>query len=167
MDFDKIYREFRSKIFRFTFNYTKNREEQEDLVQDIFYNVFLSIKNFKNKSSLSTYIYTIARNVCVNYIKRNIKDRQRFENLVADFEEKTVPSAENALEMSENMKYFFKIMDLLPGEQREAFFLSEIENLKYEEIAKILEIPVGTVKSRINRAKTSVVKELTREENYE
>jgi RNA polymerase sigma-70 factor, ECF subfamily len=160
MNFEKIYKEYQKKIYRYTYNYTKNPEEQKDLMQDIFYNIFFSLNNFKNKSSLNTYIYAIARNVCLNYIKKNINDRKIHENLVKNYEEKTAESAYETYEMSENMKYFFEVLEKLPEDQKDVFYLSEIENLKYEEIAKILNIPVGTVKSRLNRGKINIIKEL-------
>jgi len=166
MDLEKLYRDYYSSIFRFTYNYTRNRQEQEDLVQDIFYNIILSLKNFKNKSSLKTYIYAIARNVSCSFIKKNIKDRKVLETVTAHSVENFEEGVDKVYEMSEDVRYFFSIINNLSEDHREVYYLYEIEGLKYEDIAKILDIPVGTVKSRLNRSKSLIYEQLMKEENH-
>ncbi|OHD13178.1 MAG: hypothetical protein A2086_09690 [Spirochaetes bacterium GWD1_27_9] len=158
MNFENIYKDYKEKIGRFIFTYTKDKEEQEELLQDIFYNIFLSLSNFKNKSSLNTYIYSIARNVCVKYIKNKIKERKRIENLIINYDERIQKIDLDYLIQKEEVKFFYETLDKLEDAQKEVFILAEVENLKYEEISKILNIPTGTVKSRLNRAKVNIMK---------
>ncbi|MCK4796904.1 MAG: RNA polymerase sigma factor [Spirochaetes bacterium] len=157
MRFEKVYKEYRNKIFRFTYNYTKDILEQEELVQDIFYNIFIGLKNFKKKSSLNTFIYAIARNTCVKYIKKSILERKKIDKLIRLYEREYEKSSYEKLILSEDAKYFLLILDKLQKDNREIFYLSEIERLKYREISEILHIPIGTVKSRLNRAKEKIV----------
>lgn len=158
MDFNELYKKYRIKLFKFTYNYTKNYDEQEELVQDIFYNIYISLKNFKNKSSLDTYIYAIARNTCIKFIKNKDKERKKFRELVKFFDEKLEKTSYETFILSEDMKYFLYILDKLDNDFKEIFYLSEIEQLKYKEISKILNVPIGTVKSRLNRAKEKILK---------
>ena len=158
MNFENIYKDYKEKIGRFIFTYTKDKEDQEELLQDIFYNIFLSLSNFKNKSSLNTYIYSIARNVCVKYIKNKIKERKRIENLIINYDERIQKIDLDYLIQKEEVKFFYETLDKLEDAQKEVFILAEVENLKYEEISKILNIPTGTVKSRLNRAKVNIMK---------
>ena len=157
MNFEKIYTEFKSRILRFTFNYTRNYNEQEELVQEIFFNIFRSLNNFKNKSQISTYIYSIARNTCLNYIKGNIRERKKIEKIKKFTELQYEANPYEHVELSDNSKFLLEMLDKIPDENREIFFLAEIEKLKYREISEIKKIPIGTVKSRLNRAKEKIV----------
>ncbi len=164
MDFDNIYKTYRSRIFKYTFNYTKDIQEQEELVQDIFYNIFKALENFKKKSSLNTFIYSISRNVCLNYVKKKISDRKKIEKIISIYEPKFEKSLHELFILSEDVKYFLSVLDKLDKDFKEVFYLSEVENLKYIEISKILNIPVGTVKSRLNRAKEKVIEIITKDD---
>lgn len=164
MEFEEIYKTYRLKIFRYTFNYTKDIHEQEELVQDIFCNVFLALSNFKKKSSLNTFIYSIARNVCLNFIKKKINDRKKIEKIINSYELKLEKSLQDSFILSEDMEFFLSIINKLEIEFRDVFYLFEIENMKYKEISKVLKIPIGTVKSRLSRAKEKIIELITIDE---
>jgi RNA polymerase sigma-70 factor, ECF subfamily len=155
-EFEKIYKEYKLTILKFTYGYTKDFNEQEELVQDIFYNIFLALKNFKNKSSLKTYIYSIARNRCIEFVKNKIRDRKKLSRLLMFQEEKIQEPLCEKFIMTEEIKFFLSVIEGLPDEQREILYMSEVQNLKYKEIGKILAVPIGTVKSRLSRAKERV-----------
>jgi RNA polymerase sigma factor (sigma-70 family) len=129
-EFEKIYKEYKLTILKFTYSYTKDMNEQEELVQDIFYNVFLALKNFKNKSSLKTYIYSIARNRCVEFVKNKIRERKKINKLVMFQEETVQESLCEKFIMTEEINYFLSILEHLPGEQKEIIYMSEAQNLK-------------------------------------
>jgi RNA polymerase sigma-70 factor, ECF subfamily len=162
MNFEKIYKQYKDKILKLTYYYIKDINEREELVQEIFYNIFLSLKNFKNKSLLSTYIFSIARNTCLNFVKNIIRERKRIEKIkklaVVNFELNPF----EAIVLKEDMKFFLSVIEKLPDSLREIFYLSEVEKLKYKEISDIKKIPLGTVKSRINRAKEKILELLSR-----
>jgi len=162
MNFESIYKNYWDKVFKFTHNYTSNYHEQEELTQDILYNVFLSLKKFKNKSDIGTYIYAIARNKCVDYINNNKKNKKKIEKMISIHEINYENNPLDSYLMNENVNYFLSILNKLSVENREVFYLSEVENIKYKDIGKILNIPIGTVKSRLNRAKEKIIKLLDR-----
>jgi RNA polymerase sigma factor (sigma-70 family) len=156
-DFEKIYHQYRNKIYRFTTAYTQNHDEQDELVQDIFYNVYTALPRFKGKSALSTYIYAIARNTCRNFVKKAVRHRQKMDRMIKLYQPEMESSPCEAVIHSEETRFFLNAVSSLPEEYREVFFLFELEGLKYREISKVLDVPVGTVKSRLNRAKERIV----------
>jgi RNA polymerase sigma-70 factor, ECF subfamily len=157
INFDKIYKEYKQAIFKFTYNYTKDINEQEELVQDIFYNIFIALKNFKSRSSIKTYIYSIARNRCIEFIKNKIRERKKISKIIRLYEDKVQESIQEKFIMTEDIKYFLSIIGKLPENYREIYYLAEVQNLKYKEVSDILKIPEGTVKSRLNRAKEKIL----------
>lgn len=167
MNFEKIYKEYRDRVFRFTYTYTKNTFEQEELVQDIFYNTYIGLKNFQKRSSLSTFIYSIARNTCNTYIRKNVAERKKIDKMIRLYEPDFIKSPCENIILSEDVEYFLSIVGRLSEEYREIFYLYEVEDLKYKEISKILKIPIGTVKSRLNRAKEKILEFLHEEAKNE
>ena len=155
--FEKIYRQYKDKMFRYTYNYSRNSQEQEELFQEIFLNIYTGMKSFKKKSSLKTYIYTIARYTCIKHINKDKRDKKLIEKLEKFYEEEFEKNPYEILEMSENMAYFLNIIRQIEEEYREVFYFAEIEHLKYKKISEILNVPVGTVKSRLNRAKKKLM----------
>lgn len=161
MNFEKIYNEYKNKILKYTLSYTKNRDDVEELTQQIFYNIFVGLKNFKKKSSLNTFIYAIARNTCLTFLKKTIRDREKMQKAIRLYEVKYEDNPLDNIVVSEQIKYFMMVLDKLKEENREVFYLFEVENLKYTEISEILKLPVGTVKSRLHRAKERIVELLS------
>ncbi len=128
----------------------------DDLTQDTFLKAYRNLHRFRGDSSLYTWIYKIARNVCLDALRRK-KIRNRFhfdwfqnENAGSDFPD---PHVHDAPENSDLKYWIDKAMAKLPEDFRSIIVFREIQELSYEEIAFILEIPVGTVKSRLFNAR--------------
>ena len=141
--------QYHQPVFRFTRNSIGDEHDAEDITQDVFLAAFDNLASYNAKqASLLTWLFTIARNRCVNYLKRTrpiiageaIADR----HAVASNDD----SARN-----EFWSRLDKALDALPIEQKTAFVLAEIEGLPYTDIAYIEQTTLGTVKSRIHRAK--------------
>lgn len=164
MNFEKIYATYNQKILRFTYNYTKDSLEQEDLVQEIFLNIFQALKKFKKRSSLNTYIYSIARNTCINFLKKDQKAKKIAKEVLNSYVENYEENPLDKFILSEEMEYFLSVLYKIPEKHREIFILSEVERLSYRDISEVLEIPTGTVKSRISRAKEAIADLLTANE---
>ena len=148
-DYSFIVERYESKLFRYAYSILKDKDKALDIVQDTFIKAFINLKSFNTKKSFSSWIYRIAHNEAINYIKKNrfnVRMDEDFdiesdENLSLDFEKKEIKS---------KMERCLIDMPLIYGEPLSLYF---IEEKSYEEISDILRIPMGTVATRINRAK--------------
>jgi RNA polymerase sigma-70 factor (ECF subfamily) len=139
-------------VVRMVRNITNNIESYEDVAQDVFFTAYRKLASFDPaRSSFSTWLFTIARNKSLNVLKK--KRALSMSEL---------PERADSRKPSDNMarKEFFDRLDrelqALPTRQRRAFVLAEFEKLPYEQIAQIEGVRIGTIKSRINRAKNKL-----------
>jgi RNA polymerase sigma factor (sigma-70 family) len=170
--YSKLLDDFQQKIFATCISFVPNREDAEDIAQDVFVEVFKSIKKFKGDSSLSTWMYRITTNKCLEFIrKRNTKKRFAFlQSLTGpDFEiDKTNFFTEMnhpgvILENKEQNETLFLAINNLPEAQRVAFTLNKVDGKSYQEVSDIMEKSLSSVESLLFRAKKNLQKTL---ENY-
>ncbi len=148
-EFRKLVVQYQQPVFRFTRNLIGDEHDAEDITQEVFLAAFNHLASYNAKrASLQTWLFTIARNRCVNYLKRKrpVIDGEAIANA-----QRAACSDESA--RSEFWSRLDKALDALPIEQKTAFVLAEIACLPYTEIAHIEKTTLGTVKSRIYRAK--------------
>ena len=148
-EFRKLVEQYHQPVFRFARNLIGDEHDAEDITQEVFLAAFDHLASYNAKrASLLTWLFTIARNRCVNYLKRTrpVINGEAIANtqLAASSDD----SARN-----EFWSRLDEALDALPIEQKTAFVLAEIEGLPYADIAHIEHTTVGTVKSRIHRAK--------------
>lgn len=158
--FDKLIQLYSSQVLNSSVNILVSREDAEDVCQEVFIEVFRSIKNFKGDSKLSTWIYRITISKSLEFLRRkNRKKRSGFfrELFGSDDQEFNVPADFNhpgvLLENKELAAVLFSALEKLPERQRIAFLLSKTENLSYSEISEVMEISVSSVESLLFRAK--------------
>jgi len=147
-DFRVLVERHQVSVFRFASALVGNREEAEDATQEAFLAAFANLSGYDSSRALfSTWLIAIARNRCINLLKRNRPIALNEPDSVID-----VTSADPIVsqELSQQLD---RALAALPVEQRSALILAEIEQLPYAEIAQIERTSLGTVKSRINRAK--------------
>jgi len=147
-DFRVLVERHQVSVFRFAAALVGNREEAEDIAQEAFLAAFANLSGYdSSRAGFSTWLLEIARNRCINLLKRKRPIALNEPDSVID-----VTSADPIVcqELSQQLD---RALAALPVEQRSAFILAEIEQLPYAEIAQIERTPLGTVKSRINRAK--------------
>ena len=135
-------------IFRFASGLLGNREEAQDVTQDAFLAAFANLSAYNSsRAAFSTWLFTIVRNRCLNVLKQRWPIAHNELDSIGD-----VASADPIVsqELSQQLD---RALAALPVEQRSAFVLAEIEELPYAEIARIEQTSLGTVKSRIHRAK--------------
>jgi len=147
-DFRVLVERHQASVFRFALALLGNRQEAEDVAQEAFLAAFANLSRYDvSRAGFSTWLLAIARNRCINLLKRNRPIALNEPDSVID-----VTSADPIVsqELSEQLD---RALAALPVEQRSAFILAEIEQLPYAEIAEIEQAPLGTVKSRVNRAK--------------
>jgi RNA polymerase sigma-70 factor, ECF subfamily len=152
-----------------------NRHDAEDIAQDVFIEIFLSVRNFRSDSRLSTWIYRIAINKSINFQRK--KNRQKWitslEDLFSGRNETQLPSpadnhASAEIEQMQLSQNLHAAIDSLPDNQRIAFVLNKYDELSYKEISDVMNITVSSVESLIHRAKVNLQKKLMNcyEKNY-
>lgn len=164
LDFDSIYDEFHLKIGRYLERMV-GKSEAEDLTQEVFMKVNKGLEGFEGKSSLSTWIYRLATNAALDKLHsrpfRENKQKKSLDNIDDEFEaegkdvytqEKELSAEREAIrtEMNECIREF---VDKLPENYRTIIILSELKDLKNQEIAEILDISLDAVKIRLHRAR--------------
>ena len=160
---------FQKKVIHTCYSFVHNMQDAEDIAQEVFIEIYKSIKKFKSNSTLSTWLYRISVNKSLNYIRDNKKIRNNtfsYDNL--GFNQRTITgysvnSASDYFESEENKilkNIVFSVVDKLPENQKTAFLLNKYEELSYKDIAEIMELSNSSVESLIFRAKQNLKKEL-------
>jgi len=166
--FRKLYREYAPKIGAFARTYF-GTDDIDDVIQEVMMRVYKGIKKFKGNSSLSTWIYKITMNVCNTLYEKNKKKNEKIFSVQNDEEEndiEIVDTEKNVQKQVQQELLYERIMEIieqLPEKERLLIKLRDIDGLPYSEIAEILEIPEGTVKSRLHSAREKL-KKLLKEE---
>lgn len=157
---------YQKKVYNTCLGFVKNKEEADDLAQEVFIEIFRSIVKFRGESKISTWIYRIAVTKSLQYLRAKSRKKRfaYFTGLflgaessisMTDFEHPGV-IAEN----KERSKILFHAIDKLPESQKTAFTLHKLENLSYEEIADIMKKSMSSIESIMHRAKLNLQKDL-------
>ena len=165
--YGKLITDFEQKVFATCMSFVPNKEDAEDIAQEVFVEVFRSIKKFKRKSKLSTWIYRITTNKCLEFIrKKNTKKRFAFMQTILGndipvdktsyFTEMNHPGI--VLEHKEKSETLFKAINQLPEAQKVVFTLGKIDGKSYQEICDITEKSLSSVESLMFRAKKNLQK---------
>lgn len=161
--FDALVLKYHKKVFNVAYRLLNNYDEANDIAQEVFVRVFRAIKGFRQESSIFTWLYRITVNLSKNRLKVLAREKRRTESLDDPImteegevkrevaEDKPLPS--EILINKENGELIKVALASLDEEFRTVVVLRDIENLSYEEIAQILKINIGTVKSRLHRAR--------------
>lgn len=155
-------RDYQDKIFRICLGFLHNREDAEELTQDVFMEIVSNIGKFKGESKLDTWVYRICYTRALNRIRKDKwqKWMQSFDAVMGlDFSgEQNNDAAEDAFERKSSL--LKAAMAKLPGSQKTAFVLHHYEGLKYQEIAEVMKTSVSSVESLIFRARKNLNKDL-------
>ncbi|MDT0557301.1 RNA polymerase sigma factor [Ichthyenterobacterium sp. W332] len=165
--YSKLLDDFQDKVFGTCISFVPNKEDAQDIAQEVFVEVFKSISKFKGDSKLSTWIYRITTNKCLEFIrKRNTKKRFAFlqsitgQHFIIDktqyFTEMNHPGV--ILENKEKSKALFAAINDLPETQCLVFTLHKIDGKSYQEIAEITNKTISSVESLMFRAKKNLQK---------
>ena len=162
--FEELVDRYQGRLLNFVYRTIGDRDRSEDLVQEVFIRVYRHIGRFDRSKKFSTWIYTIASNLAKNELRnRSRNPLVLFQTIKAKFEDEDRPlQFEDLHTRPDDMfrKRHLKEMveqsvGQLPAHHREVFVLRELEGKSYEEIAEITGVNLGTVKSRLNRARTA------------
>jgi RNA polymerase sigma-70 factor, ECF subfamily len=149
--FEEVVKVYQDRIYNLCHYLLGNHQDAEDAAQDIFIKVFRSLAQFKPEASLFTWLYRIGVNTCLDYKRKSRPVSDQSDAL--DLRPSTEPSPEQTLQSQEIGLAIQAALRQLSKPFRAIIVLKEIEGLEYEEIAKVMNISIGTVKSRLSRAR--------------
>ncbi|MGV1099595.1 RNA polymerase sigma factor [Thiovibrio sp. JS02] len=158
--FNRLVLLYQSKIYNLALGYVKQQDEAKDLTQDIFVTVFRQIGKLNDDSKFVAWLYQLATNHCRNRYKKLVR-RGFFSSLPIDDPEtgvnlSTGATPEKDLERNNTSRMVRRAIASLPPAEKEIVLLRDLQGLSYDEISEILDIPMGTVKSKLNRARLAL-----------
>ncbi|WP_396588990.1 RNA polymerase sigma factor RpoE [Bermanella sp. R86510] len=163
--FDLLVLKYQHKIMSLISRYINDATEVQDVAQEAFIKAYRALKNFRGDSQFYTWLYRIAVNTAKNYLVSQGRRPPQQDIDVDDAEQfnpsaslKDVASPDRLLARDELKSVVFEAMEALPDELRTAINLRELEGMSYEEISEVMDCPIGTVRSRIFRAREAIDK---------
>jgi RNA polymerase sigma-70 factor (ECF subfamily) len=144
-----LFERYHVGLFRYVLSLTRNRALSEDLVQEVFFRVLKYARSYDPNLSFRVWLYGMARNACFDSFRRG-----RAELTVSEMEDirSSAPMPEQEIAHKQDVTLLKAALQQLPEEKREVLILSRFHNMRYEEIARILKVEIGTVKVRVYRA---------------
>ena len=166
--FDELVSRYEKRVFNFAYQIAGTYDDAWDVSQEAFVRVFNSIGTFRGDANFSTWIYRIITNVFLDERKKAKRHRQTSLDEYIELEENSVtrqivdekPTPDLLAEQKEKNRALHDAINSLPDYQRVIVTLFHLHNRSYEEIADILQLPIGTVKSRLNRARLALGEKL-------
>lgn len=153
------------RVYASLFSFTKSKEDSEDLTQQTFIKVWQQLDSFRGDSAFFTWVYRIAINLAKNFVVSSNYKKQKsnisMENINLDFG--SFDNIEEVIIHDESIEKISNFVNTLPESLKTAFTLRESEGKSYEEISVITETPIGTVRSRIFRARESIIDYMKKE----
>src|SRR3954451_15119524 len=162
---EDIVRLHRRKVFNIAYKFVGKHDLAEDLTQDIFLKLYKSLDTFDRRANFQTWLISFSRNLCIDHYRSVRKER---ETINRDVDPSTLSpvsrdrSAYAQLELRDCVQLLRTALDILPPTLRTAVLMRDIQELTYQEIADKLHVPEGTVKSRINRGRTELARQIQR-----
>jgi RNA polymerase sigma-70 factor (ECF subfamily) len=158
-----IVRQYWRKVFNVAYKFVGKHDEAEDLTQDIFFKIFKSLDTFDRRANFQTWLISVSRNLCIDHYRSVRKERETIDRDV-DASELSPTSKEIGaialLEQRDRVSLLRQALAELPEALKTAVLMRDIQEMSYQEIAKKLRLPEGTVKSRINRGRTELARQV-------
>jgi RNA polymerase sigma-70 factor (ECF subfamily) len=162
---EQIVRQHWRKVFNLAYKFVGRHDEAEDLTQDIFLKIFKALHTFDRRANFQTWLISISRNLCIDHYRSVRKERETMARDV-DASQLAPPSRERGpygeLEQVDLRQRIRLALAELPPTLREAVVLRDLQEFTYQEIADKLRLPEGTVKSRINRGRLELARQMRR-----
>lgn len=168
--FEQLVLTYQNRVYTLALRLTGDREEARDLAQEAFLRAWQGLPSFRGDSGFSTWLHRLTTNVCLDFLRRRTRQREHEPGVSLDDE--TVPEPADCsqdpqlrLERAELARTVERGLAALPEHYRQALVLRELSGLRYQEIAAALGVDMGTVKSRLARARVLMAKFLTEDGN--
>ena|SRR5688572_18208262 len=162
---EEIVRLYRRKVFNIAYKFVGRHDQAEDLTQDVFLKLYKSLDTFDRRANFQTWLVSVSRNLCIDHYRSVRKERETINRDVSP--DDLAPAspgvrADTRLEQRDRARMLREALDRLAPALRTAVMLRDIQELTYQEIADKLQLPEGTVKSRINRGRTELARQIQR-----
>lgn len=159
--FSELVVRYQDRIYRFLLRLTRSHDDALDLAQETFVQAWTALHRWQARARFSTWLFQIARNQAIDLLRRTQRvDFVAFDTGMADCLADSAPTPEEALLSTQRLHALERALQRLSTEHREILLLREIEDLSYDDIAAVLDISQGTVKSRIARARTALLESM-------
>ena len=173
LSFEQIYQKYGERVLNLAYRFTRNEETARDLTQDVFVKIYQKLDTYRSQSHIYTWIYRIAVNHFLNYIKKERKwrwtqllektsgeERHAEGSIDAHWPTGHMPSPDRVLEKTEREKIVLDLINSLPPKYRTPLILQRYEEMNYQEIAEILSLSGSAVETRLHRAKKMLLEKL-------
>lgn len=172
--FEELVLQYQDKVYALAYRYMGNEEDAYDMSQEAFIKAYRSLRSFKGNASFGTWIYRVASNVCLDELRRRkrkivplsldeplaTQEGDEVDKEIAD----PTPTLDILYEQKEFSQYIQNLLDQMKPEHKTVVILRDIMELSYEEIASVLDCSIGTVKSRLSRARMVFKKKFSQRE---
>lgn len=167
--FGELVRRYQDRLYNTVYRLLDNAEDAQDVVQDAFLSAYQSLDSFKGDAQFFTWLYRIAVNAAISLKRKqrlaiSIEAGRTREGAVEPLDTSDFSRPGQALEKAEQGRRIQDALNRLSPEHRMVLVLKEMDGLKYEDMAKILEVPIGTIRSRLHRARLELRELLQRDE---
>lgn len=162
--YESLVLKYQDRLFNTLYRITRSREEAEDVAQEAFVQAYVKLSSFQGKSQFYTWLYRIAFNISVSRgrKKRPVASVDQGKEVAGEEPVDGLPSAQEKLEQQEDVSSVHVALGKLSEDHRKILVLRELEGCDYESIGETLDLPVGTVRSRLFRARQQLKEELQR-----
>lgn len=156
--FGELVRRYQERLYHSVYRLIENAEDAQDVVQEAFLNAYQSLEGFKGHSRFFTWLYRIAVNTAISHKRKHrsmarMETQKNGEHTLDPLDPSEASRPEHALEQVEQQRRVRQALARLSPEHRTVLVMKEIEGQKYEEMAEILHVPIGTIRSRLHRAR--------------
>ena len=168
--FNILVNKYYPRVYATLFSFTKSKEDSEDLSQQTFIKAWQQLSSFRGDSAFFTWVYRIAINLAKNFVASSAFKKQKINTSIekAEIDVSSFEDIESAAIHEESLNEIKNFINTMPESLKTAFTLREVDGKSYEDISVITDTPIGTVRSRIFRARESIIdfmqKELIRNE---
>jgi RNA polymerase sigma-70 factor (ECF subfamily) len=162
---ETIVRLYWRKVFNVAYKFVGRHDLAEDLTQDVFLKLYKSLDTFDRRANFQTWLISVSRNLCIDHYRSVRKEREMINRDVDASDLSPVShdtAADTRIEQRDRVTLLRQALDKLAPTLRTAVMLRDIQELSYQEIADRLRLPEGTVKSRINRGRTELARQIQR-----
>ena len=149
--FNALFNDYYQKLCDFSYMIIKRKDLAEEVVADVFSNLWIKRERIEIKSSLKAYLYKSTKNMTISYIRKRNLEHENLEYVILE-KAADGPNPEQTIIQKENIEAVHNILSVIPGKSRVVFKMHRIDNLKYREIAEILEISNKSVEKHMGKA---------------